>query len=214
MAQRERDSRGRFVKKVITDTPVNNENDREHQILRVYNKLADGGHEYDIEDARKEVMWMNRSLYALFVIFALFLLCLLTGCGSKRIIEYVPVEKVVKEVVTVTDTVVKVELKPFVETVVTPDSTSHLENEYAYSDASVKDGMLNHTLGMKTGPVEVKTQYIHVLHTDSIPYPVPGPTQYVEKELSTTEKTLMGIGVAAIASGILLGTIKLRNLLF
>lgn len=213
MATRPRDSKGRFIKKQAEPAkPTNNENDLEHQILRAYNKMADGGHEYDIEDARSELIWMERSLYGLFIIFVVFLLFLLTGCSTKRVVEYVPVETKVTETVVVKDTIVQAQLVPYKETVYTPDSTSHLENDYAYSDATVSNGILSHTLGIKPMPVFVKAPFIHIHHTDSVPYPVPGPTQYIEKELSIIEKGLMGVGLLTIGGAVMFGTIKLKNL--
>lgn len=55
--------------------------------------------------------------------------------------------KVVKKVEQVTDTVY-VEIPKIVEKV-KRDTMSHLENEYAYSDAVVRGGNLYHTLGTK-----------------------------------------------------------------
>lgn len=195
---RERDARGRFVKKTKpVEKPMNNENDFHHQTLRTYNRLADGGHEYDINDARDREVWMSRCMTALWIILIAFLTCLLIGCRTERIVEYVPIEKKVKEVVIEKDTVLKVQLVPYKDSIATPDSTSHLENQYAYSDAAVKGGRLTHTLGIfPNNPVDVPAKIIIKHEIDSIPYPVPvpGPTQYLEHEPTFIEKVLTWTG--------------------
>ena len=43
MAARERDSKGRFVKRQPLQKTVNNENDFHHEVLTTYNRIADGG---------------------------------------------------------------------------------------------------------------------------------------------------------------------------
>lgn len=195
---RERDARGRFVKKAKpAERPVNDENDFHHQTLRTYNRLADGGHEYDINDARDREVWMSRCMTALWIILIAFLTCLLIGCRTERIVEYVPIEKKVKEVVIKKDTVLKVQLVPYRDSVATPDSASHLENQYAYSDATITNGELRHTLGIFPDKlVDVPAKTITKYEVDSIPYPVPvpGPTLYVESEPSPVEKALMWMG--------------------
>lgn len=193
---RERDARGRFVKRT---KPMNDENDFHHQTLRTYNRIADGGHEYDIEDARKREVWMNRSMKALWVILIGFLAWLLVGCKTKRTVEYVPVEKKVTRTVIVRDTIVDIQLIPSHDSVATRDSCSHLENAYAYSDAHISGGVLHHTLGTKaqTG-MKAKVEKIIITRTDSIPYPVPGPTQYIEREFKSWEKLLMGVGAVTL----------------
>lgn len=195
---RERDARGRFVKKTKpVEKPMNNENDFHHQTLRTYNRLADGGHEYDINDARDREVWMSRCLTALWIILIAFLTCLLIGCRTERVIEYVPIEKKVTEFVIEKDTVLKVQLVPYKDSIATPDSASHLENQYAYSDAEVKGGRLTHTLGIfPNNPVDVPAKIIIKHEIDSIPYPVPvpGPTQYLEHEPTFIEEVLTWTG--------------------
>lgn len=78
---RERDSKGRFVKRRPATTV--DENDSIHQLTREFNRIADGGHEPTIEDARREELLVQFSLHALGVAFALFLLyLLLRGCSA------------------------------------------------------------------------------------------------------------------------------------
>ena len=205
MDNRERDERGRFVKRQPS-TNKNNENDFHHEILRTYNRIADGGHEYSIEDARKREVWMAYSLKVLWILLIVFIAWLFCGCATRKPIEYVTVEKRVIETKTIKDTIHLIQLIPYKDSIATHDSTSHLENQYAYSDAAMHNGILTHTLGIfSQRPIEVLSKEIIITITDSIPYPVPGPTEYIERELTWFEKTLMGLG--ALAVGVLFGYI-------
>lgn len=215
-AVRQRDARGRFIKKDAPQQPVNShqvdENDREHQVMQAYNRIADGGEPVTEESLYRRELWMKRTLHALFVVFILFLAFLLVGCKTKRVVEYRTVEKKVTETVTVVDTLIEVQLVPYKETVSVPDSTSHLENPYAYSDAFLRDGVLHHSLGIKPQnplffPAQMKFMHIH----DSIPYPVPGPTQYVERSYNTIEKILMGAGLLSIGGAVVLVISKVKK---
>ena len=139
MATRERDSKGRFVKKQQSQKANNNENDFHHEVLTTYNRIADGGEEYTIEDARRSSILETWSLRVLAVVFAVFLGWLFFGCTTKKVVEYVPIEKKVTETVTLTDTIVDVQLVPYRDSVSVKDSTSYLKNEYAYSYASLRN---------------------------------------------------------------------------
>ena len=69
---------------------------------------------------------------------------------------------------------VKVEVPKVVERIVTRDTSSHLENDWAMSDASVSDGFLSHSLETKP-------------HTVYVPVAVPvHDTTYIEKEAQET----------------------------
>lgn len=69
---------------------------------------------------------------------------------------------------------VKVEVPKVVERIVTRDTSSHLENDWAMSDASVSDGFLSHSLETKP-------------HTVYVPVAVPvHDTVIVEKEAQET----------------------------
>lgn len=211
---RERDARGRFVKRKPSHEAHNDENDFHHEMLRTYNRLADGGKEYTIEDARRRVIWQQWSLRGLFLVFLIFLGWLLVGCGTKRVVEYIPVEKKTVETVVLKDTVLEVQLVPYKDSIAVRDTASYLENPYAYSRAQWKGGLLKHSLGifpLKPFPYSVQMP-IKVIR-DSIPYPVPGPVQYVERSLSPVEKGLMGVGILTIGGGIVFGVFKLRSLL-
>lgn len=201
MATRERDAKGRFVKRTAPEPPhpMNDEDDSVHQLTRTYNRIADGGHEPSLEDARREVVLRNLSLKVLWAVLLLFLLWLaLAGCGTKRVVEYVPLETVRTERVEVRDTVVEVQLVPYRDSVTVADSTSRIENDYAVSHAAVRGGLLSHSLTVKPG-VKVGTPFrlLTYTRTDSVPYPVevPGPTEYIQHKPSVVEYILMALGV-------------------
>ena len=90
------------------------------------------------------------------------------ACATTR--QAAPSEKIIVEtrVETVykTDTIF-LEIPKIVEKVVTKDTISVLENDFAKSEASVSEGMLAHSLETKPvkQPVEVQTQ---VIYRDSV----------------------------------------------
>lgn len=74
--------------------------------------------------------------------------------------------KVIERVEVVTDTV-EVEIPYISESVATRDTMSHLENEYAASDAMLSGGILYHSL--QTRPQIRKVEFKRpVLHRDSL----------------------------------------------
>ena len=122
---------------------------------------------------------------------------------AKRI--YVPIQTTTTITERLVDTVVKVNLKVYRDTIVTPDTISHLSNPYGDSWARVSGGMLHHSLNSTEKPIEVKVVYKDVIKTDSvqIPYEVE-KLVYKEKELNTWQKTRMRAGEIAIGSVLLL----------
>ena len=90
------------------------------------------------------------------------LLCV--ACGSVK--QVTPTERVVTETrietVYQTDTVL-LEIPKIVEKVVTKDTVSALENDYAKSQAVISDGLLAHSLETKPvqKPVEVQTKIVY-----------------------------------------------------
>lgn len=214
MAARARDSKGRFVKRQPLQKTVNNENDFHHEVLTTYNRIADGGEEYTIEDARRSSILETWSLRVLAVVFAVFLGWLFFGCTTKKVVEYVPIEKKVTETVILTDTIVDVQLVPYKDSVSVKDSTSYLKNEYAYSYASLRNGTLHHSLGVfPLKSVPFKFAYPTRIIKDSIPYAVPGPVQYIEKNLSLLERGLMYAGVAAITALVIFAGVRIKKFL-
>ena len=74
--------------------------------------------------------------------------------------------KVIERVEVVTDTI-EVAIPYISESIATRDTTSHLENEYALSDAMVSGGILYHSL--QTRPQIRKVEFKRpVLHRDSL----------------------------------------------
>ena len=90
------------------------------------------------------------------------------ACATSR--QAAPSEKILVETrietVYKTDTVY-LEIPKIVEKIVTADTVSVLENEYAKSEASVSEGLLAHSLETKPVklPAEVQTQ---VVYRDSV----------------------------------------------
>lgn len=118
--------------------------------------------------------------------------CLLAGCSTKRVVEYVPMETVRTERVEVTDTVVEVQLVPYRDSVAVADSVSRIENAYAVSHAAVKGGLLSHSLTVKPGAkVGTPFRLLTYTRTDSISYPVEVP---VEVELNAWERIKLDYG--------------------
>lgn len=139
-----------------------------------------------------------------FVLFAILSLVLLSICGcvsSRHIIgsynierqDSVRIEYRVR-IVNVKDTVF-VEIPAQTAERTTPDSTSHLENNYAESDARINpDGTLFHSLDtkpqMKPVPTEKQIEYRDsIVYRDRIKTETVTETEYVERSLSWWEKT-------------------------
>ena len=121
---------------------------------------------------------------------------LCVDCATAR--QAAPSEKMITEtrVETVfqTDTVF-LEVPRIVEKIVTKDTVSVLENEYAKSEASVSDGLLAHSLETKPiqQPVEVQTKIVYrdsVVFKDVVVY----ETVEVEKELTGWQTFKMKMG--------------------
>ena len=147
------------------------------------------------------------------LIIIVFIAILLTSCGSSRhaatSIETHDSTKVEvrTERIEHIDTVY-VELPRQVERIVTQDTTSRLENDYAVSEARVEAGMLHHTLKTKAAkiPVPVKTT---IEKKDSITTNSKSEVEkekvYIEKELTAWQRfRLRGFWIlAAIIGGYL-----------
>lgn len=128
-----------------------------------------------------------------------FLAVLLTSCGSSRhaatSLETHDSTKVEvrTERIEHIDTVY-IELPRQVERIVTQDTTSRLENDYAVSEAKVEAGMLHHTLETKAAkiPVPVKST---IEKKDSITTNSKSEVEkekvYIEKELTAWQRFKM-----------------------
>ena len=118
------------------------------------------------------------------------------ACATSR--QATPSEKILVETrietVYKTDTVY-LEVPKIVEKIVTADTVSVLENEYAKSEASVSEGLLAHSLETKPvkQPVEVQTQVVYrdsVIVKDNVIV----QTVEVEKELTGWQSFKMTMG--------------------
>ena len=118
------------------------------------------------------------------------------ACATSR--QAAPSEKILVETrietVYKTDTVY-LEVPKIVEKIVTADSVSVLENEYAKSEASVSEGLLAHSLETKPvkQPVEVQTQVVYrdsVIVKDNVIV----QTVEVEKPLTGWQSFKMSMG--------------------
>lgn len=113
----------------------------------------------------------------IYIILLSFICLFIVGCKSK--IQYVPIERIHREIVrdTIRDTIVQIKLVPYFTENKTKDNKSFLENKYAFSNAFWDGELLHHSLGIKDIDIPVKIQYIDRMVTtiDSIPYPVEVP---------------------------------------
>ena len=118
------------------------------------------------------------------------------ACATSR--QATPSEKILVETrietVYETDTVY-LEVPKIVEKIVTADTVSVLENEYAKSEASVSEGLLAHSLETKPvkQPVEVQTQVVYrdsVIVKDNVIV----QTVEVEKPLTGWQSFKMAMG--------------------
>ena len=139
-----------------------------------------------------------------FILVLFSLLCV--ACGSVK--QVTPTERVVTETrietVYKTDTVL-LEIPKIVEKVVTKDTVSVLENDYAKSQAVVTDGLLAHSLETKPvqKPVEVQTKIVYrdsVIVKDNVIV----QTVEVEKELTGWQTFKMKTGGFALGIIVLL----------
>ena len=131
---------------------------------------------------------------------------LCVACATAR--QAAPSEKIITETrietVFQTDTVF-LEVPRIVEKIVTADTVSVLENEYAKSEASVSDGLLAHSLETKPiqQPVEVQTKIVYrdsLIFKDVVVY----ETVEVEKELTGWQTFKMKTGGFALGIIVLL----------
>ena len=125
---------------------------------------------------------------------------LCVACATAR--QAAPSEKIITETrietVYKTDTVL-LEIPKIVEKVVTKDTVSALENDYAKSQAVISDGLLTHSLETKPvqKPVEVQTKIVYrdsVIVKDNVII----QTVEVEKELTGWQTFKMKTGGFAL----------------
>ena len=124
--------------------------------------------------------------------------------------------KTVEVQTIVRDTIVETELVEYYTERETRDTSSYLTNPFAFSQATVTNGTLTHSLGIHPdATVKQKLPVTERIVTivDSIPYPVPvpGPTEYIEHEPSPIERTLMWAGAIAIIAAAAWAVVTLKK---
>lgn len=131
----------------------------------------------------------------------IYLCCLsaLMACKPTEKVVYVPKVHNVVTTIYAHDTVVVVEVPETYAERVTTDTVSELSTPFAYSRAEVSGGILSHSLGTHGElPTSVRVEEKIITIRDTIPYRVDVPV-YIEKQLKWWQRSLMWIGVAAIA---------------
>lgn len=111
-------------------------------------------------------------MYVLMVV----LLCIISACGRT---VYVPIQSHRNRIVTVRDTVVELTTAGDTLYNTTFDTVSELHIATASSRASVKNGILQHSLAVAPRRDSVKVQIKEVYIVDSVPYVVPQPPSMV-----------------------------------
>lgn len=136
----------------------------------------------------------------------LLIVVLLLGVLSCTRKVYVPLHTVTTITERLVDTVIKVNLQVYRDTITTPDTISHLKNPYGESWAQVSGGLLRHSLTSTKDPIDVKVVYKNITQVDTIRVPVPVEKNvYIEKKLSWWQSARMRIGEISLgAMGILL----------
>ena len=128
-------------------------------------------------------------------------LALCVSCGPARHASVSDSTRVtVREVTRYVKDTMYLELPVITERIVTRDTASRLENDYAVSEASVSGGYLSHSLATKPARTPVETEAREVVR-DSIVFRdrlVEVPVE-VEKPLSRWQRTLLALGRTMLA---------------
>lgn len=128
-------------------------------------------------------------------------LALCVSCGPARHASVSDSTRVeVREVTRYIKDTIYLELPVITERIVTRDTSSRLENDYAVSEASVSGGYLSHSLATKPARTPVEAEAREVVR-DSIVFRdklVEVPVE-VEKPLSRWQRTLLTLGRTLLA---------------
>lgn len=131
----------------------------------------------------------------------ILLIALCVSCGPARHVSVSDSARVeVREVTRYIKDTVYLELPVITERIVTRDTMSRLENDYAVSEASVSGGYLSHSLATKPARTPVETEAREVVR-DSLVFRdrlVEVPVE-VEKPLSRWQRTLLALGRVMLA---------------
>lgn len=136
---------------------------------------------------------MKRYSFISLLPFLLFLF----SCGTPKVIVEPKVITEVREHTEYIHDTAFVEVPQIVEKVVTIDTTSFLENEWAKSNASVSAGTLSHSLETKPQkrPIQVQTQ---IVYRDSVVVEERVVEKEVERDLTWWELTKIKFGGWAV----------------
>lgn len=118
-------------------------------------------------------------------------LLLLVSCAAPKVVVQERVE-VREHTEYITDTAY-ISVPDIREVIATRDSSSHLENEWAVSDAEVSSGVLTHSLSTKPNKHRIEYQK-EVVYRDSLVYVTKVEEVQVEKALSWWEGTKVKFG--------------------
>ena len=137
----------------------------------------------------------------------LLFLALASACSTVRPLPTTDSTKVEVRTETVIEKdTVYVELPRVVERVAVQDTTSHLENEFALSDAHISGGVLKHSL--ETKPVKMPAVVDkQIVYRDSIVFRdrVQTQTVEVEKKLTGWQQAKLRVGGFCFFAVILIG---------
>lgn len=127
------------------------------------------------------------------------LCCALTGCRSHKVLTHIEqsdsTRTEFREQVSYLPDTVQYKLPPQTAERITPDSVSHLETDYAVSEAAItENGLLRHTLTTKQTTLAVPTLQKQTTR-DSVVYRdrVITQTKTIEKGLSLWQKRRFGV---------------------
>lgn len=118
---------------------------------------------------------------------SLYILAALTVLSCSPKIIQIPIHDTltVTKTEVLRDTIVSIQLPDETMVATTLDTTSHLETTYAYSEATVSNGVLNHTLGTKNTPIQERIIYKDKIITEiqvrEVPVKFEVPKAYIPK---------------------------------
>lgn len=131
----------------------------------------------------------------------ILLITLCVSCGPARHASLSDSTRVeVREVTRYVKDTMYLELPVITERIVTRDTSSRLENDYAVSEASISGGYLSHSLATKPARTPVEAEAREVVR-DSIVFRdrlIEVPVE-VEKPLSRWQRTLLALGRTLLA---------------
>ena len=131
---------------------------------------------------------------------AIITLCA-AGCGVSRVTGSNSAENTSVRIIEHTELVpveVEVPIPTIVEKVSTRDTLSHLENQYALSDARIsRNGTLYHSLETKPQQIKARTE-VKIEYRDSIVYKDRMVETTIEKPLSRWERVKINLGGYAL----------------